>query len=97
MLYHVKYRGNKNKWLLYMIGMLWISQVGVFLFGFAFDKLFVRLLKTPFYIWLSGMGLGVYYLFFNVSHLVLAEKYRIIAEKVPAALKGEPEPQRTRL
>ena len=44
MLYHVKYRGNKNKWLLYMIGMLWISQVGVFLFGCAFDKLFVRLL-----------------------------------------------------
>jgi len=42
-------------------------------------------------VWLFGIGIGVYYMFFNVGHCMLAEKYDKILKKVPAMLKGDPE------
>ena len=41
MLYHIEYRGNKNKWLKMLVIMLLLSQIGVFLFGVSFLLIFV--------------------------------------------------------
>ena len=44
---------------------------------------------------LLGVGLGVYYNLFNVSHFLLADKYSTIAKRIPAHLDGKPEPEVT--
>lgn len=87
--------GNKNKWLLTVVSLLLISQIGVVVMGYAFLELFSYKKEYDVYIWLFGIGIGIYYLFFNVGHFMLAEKYSRIAHKVPAMIKGEPEKEVT--
>jgi hypothetical protein len=59
--------------------------------GIAFWNLFTAGNTNMTNIWLFGIGIAVYYLFFNVGHFMLAEKYSKIAKKVPAMLNGKPE------
>ena len=91
LLYHIV-NGNKNQWLINVTIMVLISQIGLIVMGYAFYELWQLEHHTETMIILFGVGIGTYYMLFNVAHFLLAEKYSMISKRIPAQLDGEPEP-----
>ena len=81
--------GNKNKWLSIMMVLLFLSQVGVLVMGYSFYALFTERKYTMLNIWGFGVGIGWYYMFFNIAHFLLAIKYHKISKEVPLMLNKE--------
>jgi hypothetical protein len=42
-------------------------------------------------VWMLSISLGISNMLFNVSHYILADQYRTIAERIPTRLKNEPD------
>lgn len=88
-------RGSNSKWLIRVIVILLVSQLFLIVFGAAWVKFWVKTDQTFLTDSLIACGIGLYYLFFNLGHFLLADKYGTIAKVVPATLDGqltEPEP-----
>jgi hypothetical protein len=86
-LMHV-YRGNKNKWLMFMCTMLAFGEVGTFVAGWRNYGMEVNGIVTPRIIYELTAGKSVEYIVFCVAHFLLALKYRKMAINVPLLLEG---------
>jgi hypothetical protein len=85
-------RGNKNKWLAMTTTLLLLSNVAIIISGYADYLMILEAIHTSFTTFLFGASYGLFILMFNISHFLLAERYRKMAKTVPAVLDDKPEP-----
>lgn len=93
-LFHV-IRGSKNRWLIIVISMLLASNICTIIWWYGYQELLINRHKSELCVWLLGGGTGLQNVWFNLSHYMLADKYRTIAHKVPLKFDGKPEPEAT--
>lgn len=95
-------RGNKNRWLMFVIFLLLVSNFTYFVYGFMYntgervraqggDSL------SPAYYATMSWARGLYVACFNLSHYMIATKYNEIAKRVPTMLNGQQEAAPSRL
>lgn len=68
-----------------------MGNFGLVIVGCANYALFVEKVYTTWNVFCLGLGYGIYFLGQNVSHYILAIKYRDIARIMPDKLAGKPE------
>ena len=87
-LHHI-YRGNKNRWLTWVVCLLMLSQIGLVIYGYAWFKFRVRKELTIFNAYLYGLSYGVFSVGFNLPHYMLAARYSDMSKRVPAVLDNK--------
>jgi hypothetical protein len=91
------FRGNKNKWLMFISMCLVLSNLFTIMMVLYASKLFIKDDISELNIVLMCLGNSGANFFFNYSHLLLAYKYRKIQRTVPWRLKNlEPPPETNR-
>ena len=86
-------RGNKNRWLMFIIFLLLVSNLNAVIYGFMRLNRFTYRnpdLSPAHYI-TSSWSFGTYIACFNLSHFLVAAKYNEICKRVPTMLNGEQE------
>ena len=82
-------RGNGNKWLLTVTCLLFVSNIGTVIYGYALYKTTVKLAGSELIIYLYGFGAFLEASFFGVSHWMLAVKYNRLSRVVPVMIEGK--------
>ena len=82
-LVHIR-RGNKNRWLTNVIGLLLVSQIFFLIRTYANYSIYIKLENTALNWILLSVGIGGWYLFFNLAHFFLAYRYQAISKRIPA-------------
>ena len=88
-LFHI-WTGNKNKWLMMMTVMLLISSIGSLLLSYYIYQVWGRANISRTILFVMCLCQSVQNLFFNISHLLMAYKYRAISRNVPNQIEGKP-------
>lgn len=79
--------GSKYKFVINLLVMLLLSNFATLCVVYTNWKLFYLHDYVEGYVWLLALSVGVQDCMFNISHFVLAQKYRGIAKKVPLLLE----------
>lgn len=82
------YRGNKNPWLMIVVSIMLLSQIFLVTWGVVWMLEHVNHVYSPLIFTLHGLSVGLYYLFFNLGHFMIAYRYGTIAKVVPQQLTG---------
>ena len=69
-------RGTKNPWLIWITCLLMASSIAVVIMGYTW---LTEENATTLTVWLLGGSVGLHFVFFNVVHFLLAERYRNIS------------------
>ena len=72
---HIK-RGTDNKWLIAVTAMLLVNNATLLGYIFVFKQ-------TTLEIWIEGFLNATFFVSYNLSHLMLALKYKRISENIP--------------
>lgn len=78
-----------------VILLLLLSNAAIIVSGYSDYILLIEQRLVKFSTFLFGISYGTYILFFNMSHFLLAERYRRMAKQVPAQLDNQPAPVTT--
>jgi magnesium-transporting ATPase (P-type) len=78
--------GSKYKFVINLLVMLILSNIATMFVVYTNWKLFYVQDQKEGFVWLLAVAVGVQDVMFNVSHFVLAQKYREISNKVPQLL-----------
>ena len=78
--------GSKYKFVINLLVMLLLSNLATLFVVYTNWKLFYVGDEQEATVWLLALSVGVQDCMFNISHFVLAQKYKNIADKVPLLL-----------
>ena len=79
--------GSSYKQLSYLIGLLFVSNIGTLLIVYSNYKLFSKDQCTLGFVWMLALGYSIQDGFFGVSHHILAAQYTKMATEIPLKLQ----------
>jgi hypothetical protein len=82
--------GNRNKWLIGVISLLIVANIGLILLAYAIGELYIQQNLTIWNVFLDAASVVLQFVPFSLSHFMLADKYRNMLKNIPCKLEGKP-------